>query len=156
MNEATKEALRLLSGLLTPLIAVVAAYIAYQQYRTNELKLRLDLYQVRFKVFRALMDFIGSVVSERNISAAVVRQFDAETNESSFLFGKDISEYLALVRGKAEEITTINAQIEPLMQYERNEERTRLTRDKVKLIEWFYAQLPISKAKFAEYLAIAD
>ena len=38
--------LNILSGLLTPLIAIIAVYIAYQQYQSNkkqgELKLKLD------------------------------------------------------------------------------------------------------------------
>lgn len=149
------EWIKIFSGFLTPVIALVTTYIAIQQYRTNKTKLRLELYHQRFKVFEALMEFVGNVVSQQ-VSAETVKLFDAETNEASFLFGSDVCDYLALVRNKAAEIGQLSSQIEALMKYPVNEERTKLVNQKVELIKWFYEQLPISKAKFAKYLAIAD
>jgi hypothetical protein len=38
------------SAALTPVVAILTVYIAYQQYQTNMSKLRLDLYDRRRKV----------------------------------------------------------------------------------------------------------
>lgn len=40
------EVLRISQGLLTPVIAAVTTYIAWQQWRTNQNKLKLDRYEV--------------------------------------------------------------------------------------------------------------
>jgi hypothetical protein len=44
----------LLSAALTPLIAAIVAYIAYQQYRVNRLRLSHDLFERRLKIFEAV------------------------------------------------------------------------------------------------------
>lgn len=38
-------------GLLTPVIAIIVTYIAYQQMRTNQAKLKLDLLELRLEVY---------------------------------------------------------------------------------------------------------
>ena len=41
-----KEIVDICSALLTPLIAVIATYIAYQQYHVSELTLKKELYDI--------------------------------------------------------------------------------------------------------------
>ena len=43
-----------LSALLTPTIAIITTYIAYEQWRTNRNKLKLDLFDRRFAVYDAM------------------------------------------------------------------------------------------------------
>jgi len=49
------------NALLTPVIAGVVAYIAYQQHKTNRDRLRLDLYDRRLKVFEGLMVLLSII-----------------------------------------------------------------------------------------------
>jgi hypothetical protein len=129
------------------------AYIAYQQYRTNKLKLKFDLYEKRLKIYQALMDFISFVISFPEMNPEEVRKLDIARAESFFLFGEDIVQYLACVRDKAAQITALNSQIEELASPDRNPERTLLVNQKLQLIEWFYQQVDASKTKFSKYFS---
>ena len=50
-----------LSALLTPTIAVIATYVAYQQWRVNKTRLDLDLYDRRLAIYKAVDAFFGDV-----------------------------------------------------------------------------------------------
>ncbi len=153
MSDSMKDIASGFAGFLTPVIAVTMAYIAYQQYRTNNLKLKFDLYEKRFKIYQALMDFISFVVSFPEMNAEEVRKLDFARAESCFLFGEDIPPYLTSIRDKAAQINFINSQIKELASLDRNSERTRLVNQKLKLIEWFYQQVDESKTNFCKYLS---
>lgn len=57
-----------LSALLTPtVVAILGLYIAYRQWRTEEAKLRHELFEKRYKQFDAVRNFVGDVLEcERN------------------------------------------------------------------------------------------
>jgi hypothetical protein len=153
MSAFVEEIAGWLRGLLTPVIAVIATYIAYQQYKNNKLKLKFDLYEKRFRVYQALVDFISFVISFPEIKVEEVRKLDSARAESHFLFGEDIPQYLLSVRDKAAQLTTLNSQVNELASSDRNPERTKLVNQKLEVIEWFHQQLEESRKKFGKYLS---
>jgi len=78
---------------LGPLVvAGIVAYIGYRQYRTNVDKLRLDLYDRRFSIYLAALDYYYALTELDPTSAEYVsagRQFIKAIRESRFLFGID-------------------------------------------------------------------
>ena len=48
-------------ALLTPVIAIVATYIAWQQWKTNQLKLHLDRYDRRSAVYEDVRQILTSL-----------------------------------------------------------------------------------------------
>lgn len=56
-----EEIIKLSSGLLTPIIAIVATYIAYQQWKTNKQKLVLDRYDRRLRIYGKLKIYLVSL-----------------------------------------------------------------------------------------------
>ena len=54
-----KEIVDVCSALLTPLIAVITTYIAYQQYRVSELTLKKELYERRIKIYGVFESYLG-------------------------------------------------------------------------------------------------
>ena len=56
------QVVKYLSGLLTPIIAIIAAYIAYRQYKNDNERLKRDLYEKRYAIFSNLMETIALVV----------------------------------------------------------------------------------------------
>jgi hypothetical protein len=117
------------------------------------LKLKFDLYEKRFRVYQALVDFISFVISFPEIKVEEVRKLDSARAESHFLFGEDIPQYLLSVRDKAAQLTTLNSQVNELASSDRNPERTKLVNQKLEVIEWFHQQLEESRKKFGKYLS---
>jgi hypothetical protein len=87
------ELLELSKGLLTPLIGVVTVYIAYQQWRTNQQKLKLDCYDRRLKVYEELKSIIVASLNRKTTNDDIIK-YNRAVAESDFLFDTDITEYL--------------------------------------------------------------
>jgi hypothetical protein len=50
------------TALLTPIVAVFAAYVGYQQWRLNRHKLKLDLFDRRWAIYAATNDMLASLI----------------------------------------------------------------------------------------------
>ena len=76
--------------LLTSFIALIAVYIAYQQWETNRQKLRLDLYQKRFAVYENVLAFYHILYAGDHVTDkerfAIENNFIKSCRESQFLF----------------------------------------------------------------------
>lgn len=140
---------RILQGLLTPLIAIIAVYIAYQQHKTNRDKLRLDLYNKRYEVFYSLMKLLGHMRQAGKIEPEQVNMFLKESQEDVFLFGKDIVSYLETVRKKALDLWETN---EELKDMPRGKERNKKVREATNLLHWLGEQFVVAIDKFGKYL----
>ena len=149
----TKENVNALAALLTPFLACIGTYIAWQQYEGNKLKLRHDLYERRFKVFKGLTDLLGFIGREADVQEEQLWTFRKETADSCFLFGKEIPAYLKVIFDNAVELRKQNILItEQLSQPEI--ERTELIQKNAELLIWFADQFEVSERKFQHYLSL--
>lgn len=76
------------------LIATFVAWVAYQQWKTNKEKLRLDIYNRRFDIYvktvsfyQALLDF--DTYKKAGSFSSLHREFITAKQESKFLFHKN-------------------------------------------------------------------
>ncbi len=83
-----------LNALLTPVIACVAAYIAWQQWKTNQLKLVLDRYDRRLKVYDEVRQLFSAIVKNETASLDELVKFKVNVYEAEFLFGVEIHNYV--------------------------------------------------------------
>jgi hypothetical protein len=87
---------------LTPLIiGLLAAYIAYQQWRTNHRKLKLDLFDRRFKVYQAARQLLaitetGGATDEMTVRT-MVRSFQHDVQQGAFIFPQKVLEFLQVI-----------------------------------------------------------
>lgn len=144
--------LNIFKGLLTPIIAGVVAYIAYQQHKTNRDKLRFNLYDRRLKVFEELMVLLWVIFRKGMCNDQEREQFQRATVEGSFLFDKDIANYLDTIHNKTLELGTIRA-ILKLNSLPRGDKRDQTVEKETQLFDWFMDQFEVSKEKFARYLS---
>jgi hypothetical protein len=86
-----------LAGLLTPLIAILSGYIAYQQMRTNQQKLNYDFYERRLRIYNRIRDLVRLVNRDANVHPSEMIAFWNDTAEADFLFEKDVREQIDLI-----------------------------------------------------------
>ncbi|MHB1494565.1 MAG: hypothetical protein ACYCR3_09540 [Acidithiobacillus sp.] len=88
------EIAELSKALLTPVIAIVATYIAWQQWKTNQLKLHLDRYDRRLKVYEEVRQILSIIGRDAKASYDDLLKFKRAVSEADFLFGPDIPTYI--------------------------------------------------------------
>jgi hypothetical protein len=133
------------SAFLTPLIAVIATYIAWQQYMTNKNQLRLALFERRLEIFDSTGELIATVLQQGKIEDGDLMKFLRKTREDEFLFGPDIASYLHELYGKAVDIYSLEGALD---------EEPR--KQRVAALKWFSGQGDEAKRKFGRYLAFKE
>jgi hypothetical protein len=98
------------SALTTPLIAVMVAYIAYQQHETARAKLNLDLFERRMAVYEQLRAAVAAVNGTGRVDDATDRLLLDAINASQFLFGQDIHNYLDAMWRRFSQLRVANIQ----------------------------------------------
>ncbi len=93
--------LKALSGFLTPLVAIITVYIAYQQHSINKQKLKLDLYGKRYRIFVETKNILHKINQDAIIDLIELRDFMFSTNDRLFLFQPEINEFILDIKAKA-------------------------------------------------------
>jgi hypothetical protein len=146
------DLIKLLSAGLTPILGILAAYIAWQQWRTNHLKVRHDLYERRLSIYFAVMEFLAAIMRRSTISDEELMVFLQKTRESYFLFGQEIGDYLDELYRQA-----VDLQARSIMVHEGlpdGDERTRVIHEKTEISKWFTRQFEITRTKFTKYMRL--
>ncbi len=91
---------------LPAMLAIFLAYIAYQQMKTNKSKLKLDLYDKRFKIYTDALRFYQELLDEE-VSKEVHRAFIDSKEASMFLFSNNIEIYKLLEQMHSESFKII-------------------------------------------------
>ncbi|MBY7856583.1 hypothetical protein KW429_23310 [Vibrio fluvialis] len=92
--EEIEPLIDLCTALITPSIAILGGYIAYQQYQTNKMALKKDLFDRRYAIFECVYDFVMVVVEWNGISEEQRKKFLSGTKGVEFLFDEEIKLYV--------------------------------------------------------------
>lgn len=106
--------IEVLQGLLTPIIGVGILYIAIQQWRINQNRLRHELFDRRFVMFEAARDLILAILREAEIGPQDLRTFIGQTVGSRFLFSRKVNKYVETLVAKARELQKIQRSLDAL------------------------------------------
>lgn len=82
--------------ILTVLVALLAGLIASRQANTAQAKLKLDLYDRRFDVYRYLMEFVDALQS-RAVPDDEYATLVNKLNQTQFLFGKELRDWMVVL-----------------------------------------------------------
>ncbi|HEV2207916.1 MAG TPA: hypothetical protein VG167_04025 [Verrucomicrobiae bacterium] len=147
---------KLLSAALTPILGILMAYIGYQQWHTNDRKVRLDFYERRLAIYLAAMEFLACIVHRATIRDEELSAFLQKTREGYFLFGRDIADYLDTLYRKAVDLQAGATMLhDPMGSLPVGEERSRVARANAELSEWFGDQFVVTRNKFAKYMTFS-
>ena len=149
-----KEIIELLSASLAPITAIVALTITYRQYRLERVKFRHELYEKRLAIYDSTMRLLSNILRTGKVEFEELVQFLRETNQSRFLLGKDISDYLDELYKKGVDLECQNKMLNGPDRIPTGEERTRLAHENCELQKWFGKQLTVAPEKFSVHLGL--
>ena len=142
-------------ALLTPLIAIIATYIAWQQWKANELKLRLERYERRLRIYQEVIKMTSLIMRNADAKVEELMTFRANTAEADFLFGPEIPKYIQELFSRGLKLKTANAQYRHAGQekppgYDHN----KVVEEVHAELRWLTEQFNPAKEQFAKYLNV--
>lgn len=146
-----KDWIDIVAAVSIPVIAIIAAYIAWQQWKVNERRLKHELFDRNFLVYEAILEFIGSIVRSGEAKDENLYNFNKKTKAAKFLLGEDISEFINKIYNKAIDLQTLDAELEGLPV---GDERSRIVRERGEIKKWIYHQFGELDEKFEKILGL--
>jgi uncharacterized membrane protein YccC len=146
-----------LSALLTPVVAIIATYIAWQQWKGNQLKLKMERYERRLRVYQEVVTMLRTCSDGKPEWAALIA-FGASTAEADFLFGPEVRQYIDEIIKRAAALKAANAEYRDFTQPAPSEyDHNKVVKEIMDQIKWFTEQIAglLAKNKFAQYLNIS-
>jgi len=140
------------SAFLTPVVALLAIWIARQQWCTARDKLKLDLFDRRLTVYQAATAFIASVMTTGKVIEEDRIRFLRVTRDAKWLVGSEIAEYLDNeIHRKALDLQCLDTELEGVpVSKERSDNVQKQTAIKL----WFNEQFGVLDKKFSSFLEL--
>ena len=142
----------LLQPIATCFVGIVLAFIACLQFKVAHDKLRLELFDRRYKVYAATKKFLIVVVRNARFERSDLFEMFAGTADADFLFDKDVLDYLKQIADRATAMDVLQKKFYPLPV---GDERDVLsTKEHVEFV-WLTHQVTDMSKVFAPYLSYA-
>ena len=130
-------------------IAAASVYIAWQQKRIADIRLRHELYDRRFKVYEAAKALLVAHLTNGKLSEDDYIAYRRGTADAVFLLDAGVVEYLEELRRRAERLLQLSIQQAEIRDDISQETKYRRLVDESAQIEtWFAQQFDILIAKF--------
>jgi hypothetical protein len=134
-------------------LGAVVTIVAVLQWRIARNKLRLDLFDRRYKVYEATQKFVDSINRDPEHVGSYLNDFNVGTSNAEFLFDADVLNYIKLVRKNAVHMQTARVLYESEQD---SEERTRNIEKYQADREWLIEQATAMTKTFAPYLGFSN
>ena len=145
----------ILAGFLTPMIGVIAAYVAWQQWKTSHQKLMLDLYDRRLRIYEEVVKVLAIITRDADISYESLAIFRSSVAEADFIFGPEIVAFIDEIYSRGVRLHSAREQYDDNLKINRPDYDHKKTVDeKHDQLAWLVAQLETVKERFGKYMAI--
>ena len=147
---------KLSSALVAPVIAIIATYIAWQQWRINQRKLVMDRYDRRLRVYEEVKKILSIAMREADVNAEDLLRFRASVSEADFLFGPEIPSYLDEIYQRGLVLRRRNQEYRDYTQEQpEGYDHKKVVEEKYQALKWLADQFEQAKEKFRKYLDIS-
>ena len=120
-----------LQGFLTPLIAIIALYIAYQQHKTNRDKLRVELYDRRLGIYITTERFLTCICKAGDVPDDLFEEFEVKAGEARFIYkDKKITYFLDAIRDKTIKARQLQRTIDTVFSAKWSENELKANKEK--------------------------
>jgi hypothetical protein len=127
-------------------------YIAFNQYRTNRDKLRLDLFEKRLEAYEKLQEYFNDVLRNGCVEDKAIPILAEARYKSLFLFGNEITEYIDEVCAKMSEMRRLQLKLDGSNSLPVGEDRSRVCEEQYYILLWHLNQQKDSSKKYYKYL----
>lgn len=111
MNETFLQTLDIFKAMLTPTIALIAVYIAFQQYSLAKQKQDIDIYDRRLRIYNNTIQFLRKIERNGDIEADDYHDWECMIFESEFLFDEVVKSHLDKISEISAILLNINNQM---------------------------------------------
>jgi hypothetical protein len=141
---------------LSPVIAGIAVYIAIRQWLTNRQRVKLDIFDRRFRVFLEVRNVLSSVIPEGSASNERFLRFRTGVAQSYFIFGPEIETYLDEIYSHGIKLAYADGQRRsPKEQRAEDHDSMKFSKEVHTHLTWLMGQLSVAKEKFKKYLDVS-
>jgi hypothetical protein len=139
------------------LSTILLAYVAYQNYKVNDLgkrlqedKLRLDLFDKRHRIFALLQELLDKFSNSNTFTQSDIFEFANRSAESEFIFGDDVNSYIKEAREKGLRLIHLKRRLDS--ESIGSDGRVEIAKEIEELERWFHKQPLNSVEIFKKYL----
>jgi hypothetical protein len=144
-----------LSGFLTPVIAVIVAWIAYQQMKINKYKIRIDLFEKRMQIFSVIRESLSKIFTDGSPQKVNWNDFYFAIEQSKFLLNNELQLYLNEIESKMRQMRATE-----MLLYGSDgkgglpvgEQRNKVCDENSELLKWLIDQNEPLQKKFADFM----
>lgn len=138
--------------------ALVAALIAYRQWRTARDKLKLDLFERRHIVYDAAHEFLILAANESTLETSAVFEYASKISQAKWLFDTEYYNYLNAFKLESLRYRTLSDQLLDPPAAHAPEVDRRAHQQAIKeysaLRQWFHDQITILDERSYKYLKL--
>ena len=149
-----KDTFDFFTPLLTPLIAIIALWIARQQWIVQRYKAKFDLFERRMKIYEGIREVLVSVMRDGSLDKVDVSEFYTHVRHASFLFDNRIQIYINEIEMNVREIQKTWFFLYGNGSLPVSDKRTKYAEENNIAITALLKQLDDFDKKFSEYMKI--
>jgi len=141
-------------GLLTPVIAGIAVYIARQQWKTAAYRVKFDLYDRRIRVYERVREILGLMYTTVSDDARL-HELLRDTRDAEFLFGSEIKNYIEEVFQRASALSSAHQHLREILNTAPPEQRRVLAEREQEQVQWAFAEARTIADRFKSALDVS-
>jgi hypothetical protein len=145
-----------LQGFLTPLIALLAPYIAWQQWKGNQLKLRMERYDRRLRIYQEVVRILSLIIRDADVKPDDLLKFRTAAAEADFLFGPEIPKYIDEIYSRGLKLWRANTEYHATQGRAQNYDHDKVVEAMDTQLKWLTDEISVVKEKFKRYLNISE
>lgn len=143
---------------ISTILSVLTLILLYKQYSNQRYRVKMDLFDRRFKVYSHVRKFILTGSKEGGTKLEVVQEFMSDVPEYEFIFDNDgeIVKYINDLMDKGLEYSHLQEQVNDLISFPVGYERDQLIQKKRPYGLFFLHEYEGVKHRFSKYLHLGE
>lgn len=151
-----EQALRMLSYLATPIVAVAAVTIAHQQMRIAHRKLQTEQYDRRLRVYEEVRKLLSIAMAKGDLPFQDLLRFRTSVSEADFLFGPEVMAFIDELYKRGVQLGYWNDEFRtPPEARGLDYNHKKVVSEKYKELRWIVDQFEPARKVFKKYLDIS-